>query len=362
MTDEALSAPVDTGAAPEPVVVDTQSPDTPSQAQPAKADAPKFEATPRGAVERAIAKLNGESEGRERDPATGQFKPKDNQPAPKEQAQLQGKQPEDPKAQEQVKPVSPTDAPARFKSDAAASQEWGNTPEPVKAAVNRTIRELEAGVERYRADATAFEDVRAFDELAKKSGTTMKAAMSNYVGIEMKLREDPIGGLSQIAENMGFSLRDIAAQIMGQTPDQAASQSDATIRALRQELAEIKQQVGGVTTSIQEQNLASIQKQLEAFSSDPAHSRMEELSDEITRQINMGFDLAEAYRRADLLNPLPPAPVIAAPQTRTPDPTPQTRKGSLTVTGAPGAGSDPARRAASSSIRDSIRNARAQVG
>lgn len=359
MTDEALSAPVDTGAAPEPVVTDAQQPDMAAQAEPAKAEAPKLEKSPRGAVERAIAKLNGESEGRERDPATGQFKPKDNQPAPKDQTQQVQT---DPKAQEQVKPVSPTDAPARFKSDAAASQEWGNTPEPVKAAVNRTIRELEAGVERYRADATAFEDVRAFDEMAKKSGTTMKAAMSNYVGIEMKLREDPIGGLSQIAENMGFSLRDIAAQIMGQTPDQAASQSDATIRALRQELAEIKQQVGGVTTTIQEQNLASVQKQLEAFASDPAHSRMEELSDEITRQINMGFDLAEAYRRAEMLNPLPPAPVIAAPQTRIPDPTPQTRKGSLTVTGAPGAGSDPAQRAASSSIRDSIRNARAQVG
>jgi len=358
MTDEALSAPVDTGAALEPVVTDAQQPDTAAQAEPAKAEAPKLEKSPRGAVERAIAKLNGESEGRDRDPATGQFKPKDAQPAPKDQVQ----QVQADKPQEPAKPASPTDAPARFKSDAAASQEWGNTPEPVKAAVNRTIRELEAGVERYRADATAFEDVRAFDELAKKSGTTMKAAMSNYVGIEMKLREDPIGGLSQIAENMGFSLRDIAAQIMGQTPDQAASQSDATIRALRQELAEIKQQVGGVTTSIQEQNLASVQKQLEAFASDPAHSRMEELSDEITRQINMGFDLAEAYRRADLLNPLPPAPVIAAPQTRTPDPTPQTRKGSLTVTGAPGAGSDPARRAASSSIRDSIRNARAQVG
>ncbi|KQZ25843.1 hypothetical protein ASD50_20690 [Mesorhizobium sp. Root552] len=357
MTDEALSAPVDTGAALEPVVTDAQQPDTAAQADPVKTEAPKLEKSPRGAVERAIAKLNGESEGRDRDPATGQFKPKDAQPAPKDQTQ----QVQTDKAQEPAKPAA-TDAPARFKSDAAASQEWGNTPEPVKAAVNRTIRELEAGVERYRADAASFEDVRAFDELAKKSGTTMKAAMSNYVGIEMKLREDPLGGLNQICENMGYSLRDIAAQIMGQTPDQAASQSDATIRALKQQIADLTQQVGGVTTSIQEQNLASVQKQLEAFASDPAHSRMEELSDEITRQINMGFDLAEAYRRAELLNPLPPAPVIAAPQTRIPDPTPQTRKGSLTVTGAPGAGSDPARRAASSSIRDSIRNARAQVG
>lgn len=354
MTDEAISAPVDTGAAPEPVVVETPQVDAANPSQAAKPDAPKLEPTPRGAVERAIAKLNErENAGKERDPLTGQFKAKDNQPAPKEQPD---------KPQDAPKPTSHVDAPARFKSDAAASQEWGNTPEPVMAAVHRTIRELEAGVERYRADATAFEDVRAFDDLAKKSGTTMKAAMSNYVGIEMKLREDPIGGLSQIAENLGFSLRDIAAQIMGQTPDQQASQSDATIRALRQELADLKQQVGGVTTSIQDQQRTSVQKQLEAFAADPAHSRMEELSDEITRQINMGFDLAEAYRRAELLNPLPPAPVIAAPQTRTPDPTPQTRKGSLTVTGAPGAGSDPARRAASSSIRESIRNARAQVG
>lgn len=355
MTDEALSAPADAVAAPETIV---EAPKVETTATP---EAPKFEATPRGAVERAMAKLNeqekpkAEATGdRARDPATGQFAPKEGQP----QTPPKPAVPE-PKAQT-AQPTLLSEPPSRFSADAKA--QWATLPDAVKGEIHRTHRELESGLERYRESATAYDEVREFAELARNSGTTMKAAMSNYVGIEMKLREDPIGGLSQIAENLGFSLKDIAAQVMGQAPDQAASQQDQVIRALKQEIAGLKEQVGGVTTTIQEQNKAGILKQIEAFASDPAHSRFDELSAEIERQIQGGFDLSEAYRRAEMLNPLPPAPVIAGPQTPAQEPAPQTRKGSLTITGAPGNGSDPSASAPSSSIRESIRNARAAVG
>ncbi|MBN9550849.1 MAG: hypothetical protein J0H31_18770, partial [Alphaproteobacteria bacterium] len=270
-----------------------------------------------------------------------------------------------PKAGEQQPKTPPAqgefgDAPARFKSDAAAMQEWGKTPAPVQAAIHRTVRELEKGIEQHRADAQAFNEVRAFDDLAKKSGTTMQAAMSNYVGIEMMLRQDPIAGLNQIANNMGFSLREVAAHIMGQQPDQVQSQNDATIRELRQQIAKLEQSIGGVNNTLSQQAQTVLEKQLTDFSSE--HPRIEELSDEIVRQINAGFDLPEAYRRAEMLNPLPAAPVIAEPQTLATDPAPQTRKGSLTTQGAPNAGSNPGKRASSTSIRDAIRNARAAIG
>ncbi|RWI60253.1 MAG: hypothetical protein EOQ93_03050 [Mesorhizobium sp.] len=376
MTDEALGASVDTGAAPSTAPVADSQPAVETNAQQpqpgkdtAPAAKPKLEASPRSAIERAMAKLSGDPE---RDPTTGQFKakdtpqePKDNQPPAKTPTQQQTAQPkpgdqQQPQAQQPKPTAEAGEAPARFKSDAAAMAEWGKTPAPVQAAIHRTVRELEKGIEQHRADAQAFNEVRAFDELAKKSGTTMQAALSNYVGIEMKLREDPIAGLNQIAANMGFSLRDIAAHIMGQQPDQVQSQNDATIRELRQEIASLKQSIGGVNTTLSQQAQTALEKQLQEFSSD--HPRIEELADEIVRQIGAGFDLPEAYRRAEMLNPLPAAPVIAEPQTLATDPAPQTRKGSLTTQGAPNAGSNPAKRGSSTSIRDAIRNARAAIG
>ncbi|TGR84569.1 hypothetical protein EN866_32995 [Mesorhizobium sp. M2D.F.Ca.ET.223.01.1.1] len=378
MTDEALGASVDTGAMPSTAPVadvaqpaidtGTQQPGTEQEGKDTAPAKPKLEASPRSAIERAMAKLNGEQE---RDPATGQFKgkdtpqaPKDNQPPPKTPTQQQTAQPKPGEQQQTQQPKQPGqesgDAPARFKSAAAAMQEWAKTPAPVQAAIHRTVRELEKGIEQHRADAQAFNDVRAFDELAKKSGTTMQAAMSNYVGIEMMLRQDPIAGLNQIANNMGFSLREVAAHIMGQQPDQVQSQNDATIRELRQEIASLKQTIGGVNNTLSQQAQTALEKQLTEFTAD--HPRIEELSDEIVRQINAGFDLPEAYRRAEMLNPLPAAPVIAEPQTLATDPAPQTRKGSLTTQGAPNAGSNPGKRGSSTSIRDAIRNARAAIG
>ena len=88
-------------------------------------------------------------------------------------------------------------------------------------------------------------------------------------------------------------------------------------------------------------------------------------AEHIEKLLTTGFtkDLSEAYQLAERLNPAPvAAPVLAAPAAILQDPAAQTRQGSLSVTGAPGNGSDPAFRKPSPSIRDSIRNARAAIG
>ena len=45
--------------------------------------------------------------------------------------------------------------------------------------------------------------------------------------------------------------KEYAAVIMGQKPDEAQSQNDATIRQLRQEIAGLKTQMGGVSQSLE---------------------------------------------------------------------------------------------------------------
>ena len=65
--------------------------------------------------------------------------------------------------------------------------------------------------------------------MAQEHGTTLQQALDNYVGIEQKLREDPIAGLDVIVNNLGLTdpetkqrigLRDIAYHVLSQSPEQ----------------------------------------------------------------------------------------------------------------------------------------------
>lgn len=337
----------------------------PVRTEPQAAPDPKPVST-REALEKAAAKVEKDtkepadrgkdmpkpvqSEAQKRD-ETGKFAPKADQQQPVQEPN---------KAPEQAKATHHNDAPARFSTDAKAA--WATAPESVRAETHRAIRELEQGYEKHRAAADAYEDIREFDDLAKRSGTTMRQAMSNYVGIEMLLRQDPIAGLEQVANNVGFSLRDIAAHILGQSPDQVQSQTDATVRALKQEIAELRSQVGGVSNTVQGQRTAETVKAIEEFADN--NPRFEELADDIEFFLTSGRakTLDEAYGLAERLNPAPRSthsPALTPPSA---DITAQTVKGSRSVTGAPGPGSDPVAGKPSSSIRDALKRAAAAAG
>jgi hypothetical protein len=188
--------------------------------------------------------------------------------------------------------------------------------------------------------------------------------MTRYTNLERTLLTDPIRGIQEVCAYAGVSFRDLAAHVMGMKPDQVQSQNDATIRELRGEIAGLKQQLGGVTNSIGQQQRSAVDQTIQDFAS--SHPRFEELADDIALLIESkrAKDLAEAYSLAERLNPAPDAPAPAAPQTRTnPDLQAQTLKGSKSITGAPSPGSDPAaKRAPSTSIKDSIRRAVNRVG
>lgn len=335
-----------------------------------KAEEPSKPISAREALAKAAEKVNSadkpadkaapvKSEGATRDEA-GKFAPKDGEPAKPVEATKPVEAPKPAVAT----PQAASDAPARFSADAKAA--WVTAPDPVKAEVTRAIKEMEAGIEKHRQSAEAFEPVRKYADMARQGGTTLDKALEAYVGMESMLRADPIKGLNAVCENMGISLRDVAAHVLGQTPDQTASQSDATVRELKAELAALKQQVGGVTQTFAQQRESATLEQITTFASQPGHERFDDLADDISFFLTSGRtkDLAEAYALAERLNPAPAAP---APQTEAvtapaPDLSAQTRKGSLSITGAPSPGSNPANRQPSSSIKDALKRAIAAAG
>ncbi|WP_460990835.1 hypothetical protein, partial [Staphylococcus aureus] len=146
-------------------------------------------------------------------------------------------------------------------------------------------------------------------------------------------------------------------------PDQQAHQRDNEIMGLKQTIARLEQQVGGVTQTCQKQQSDATLSQVQEFAA--KNPRFDELADDIGFFIQSGRtkDLAEAYSLAELINPAPastpnPAPspaLVAAPAA-------QTGKGEKSISGAPTPGSDPVTRQPSSSIRDALKRAAAQAG
>ena len=275
----------------------------------------------------------------------------------------------DEKAGSSVKDEYP-DAPERFATNAKA--EWRTVPPTVKAEVHRASGELERGFEKYKQDATAYNEIRDFDDLAKKTGTSMKQAMSNYVGIEMLLRKDPIAGFERIAKNIGVPLRDIAAHVLGQQPNQQQSQADRHIMQLEQKIERLEQGVGGMQRGQAEQQMNQTVQQVEAFAKAPGHEHFEVLAPDIENILNSGksADLQEAYdmalqdfqKKAEQLNL---ALSSATSQRIRPadDPLAQNQRGEKSISGAPGPGSDTGtRKPPSKSTRDALKRAFARAG
>lgn len=350
MTDEAINVAAD--AAPVADVQNVQT-DTPVSSP----DAVERDTSTRGAIERAFEAMEkanaGEEQpsGRERNP-DGTFKAAD-KPVDAPVVAKPG--------DEAPKPVAAAhDAPTRFSADAKAA--WATVPDAVKAETNRAFKELETGIANYQRD---FEPYKEFDRQLKANGQTFKEVFDHYTGIEQLLERDLIKGLDQISRNSGYSLRQIAEHIMGQPADQQQRQNDGYVNELKAEIADLKKQIGGVTTTMRTQQEESLLKTIDEFAAKPEYSRFDELSNDIVFFLNSGKtkDLTEAYQLAERLNPAPQvqAPVIAAPAATQTAPS-QTRKGLLSPSGAPTTGSNPTARTPPASAREAIDRAFAVTG
>ena len=250
----------------------------------------------------------------------GQFAPR--QVAPEEQSQKGNSNAPLSQAGTDGQPVrqlpenSPfRDPPARMAE--AAKRDWAAAPESVRADVHRMHEEFGRAYNFYRADHEAFKPLRGFHQLAQSQGTTLDRALNNYVSMEQTLRKDLLGGLDLIVHNMGLKdpetgrqldLRDVAYTVLSSTPEQlrqmkqgnqqnAASQQ---IGALHQKIERLENEQRQMQD---ERRFLYTRSQIDHFADDGKHPRFDELGDLIKNEINLGFDLESAYRRAELLRP-----------------------------------------------------------
>lgn len=300
--------------------------------------------TARDSLDRAFAALDVEtSDGSEQaHDEYGQVKVKDTE------STSQGHKPS----------VTSIEAPARFSADAKAA--WRGVPDSVKGEVGRAFRELESGMARYQE---AFEPLRSYFHMASQSNTTVHDALERYTALDGALiAEEPgtrLRAIESILDYAGITPRQYASFILGQRPDETQARNDETVRDLRQQVTSLQHHLGGITKSIQDRYEDETLRQVEAFAE--VNPRLNEPDFQMTvlrlLQTQMAADLQGAYEMAERLTPAPNRIALNSRPNAA-----QTRNGNLSVTGAPGAGSNPARRRAPSTARESVDGAFASLG
>lgn len=369
MSDEAGAAPAaaeQTSVSPaQPEQVTPPNPIESQGPQPEpKADAkPEKAASIKDALAKADAKLKAEPTKSKTEanpePKADQKEVKSDGPVRDESGKFASKEPkaqQPAQAQEakQTKETTFREAPQRFSPDAKAA--WENSPEPVKAEIHRAVRELESGINEYKQK---YEPIKQYDDLARQYGTTVKDALDRYTTLERELNGTPqekFAALQKVFDYAGVNMREFAAQLAGQQPDQMGVHYEAQMRELRGENAELKERLSAYEQKEQDATMQSV----EEFAG--KHPRFDELSPTIAKFLETGFaeNLDEAYVMADRLKPAaanvsPETPVI--PATAAPQPREQ-----KSIAGAPTPGSSPGQRKPSSSIKEALQRAAAAAG
>lgn len=249
-------------------------------------------------------------------------------------------------------PEKPDSAPARFSADARA--EWEKAPASVRGEIGRAIKELESGIQQKDAQLAPL---KPYFELASQHGVSLADTMQRYVNMENALREDMRGGLDAIAQNFGMTFDDMVAKATG--GKSTSDEKDRQIVSLGQQVQQLTQQMTSLSQGIQDQTTRTIESEIEAFSADkPAFDYLQGdiaafLQDGTAANLQEAYELAlgRAQELMGVLNPPQPKPTPPA----------QTRE-ALSVTGAPGSGSNPTPRKPSNSRQEAIQRAFSATG
>lgn len=278
------------------------------------------------------------------------------------------------------------DPPKRFSSD--AQKEWDTVPTSVKAEVHRAIRENEEGINKYKASHERYEQFKDYDETAKQNGRDLKESIGKIVEFEKVMQQNPLAAVNYALKEAGprkpdgspLTVDDIVSHVHGQSDDQRLQQAHSQVSQLRQENEKLKAHIQ------QTEAAAKIPDVVAEFAADPANDRFDELSDAIITlletevapgiplapDLQTAYKLAAAFSKPETNGAHTTKPQEGAHTADTPDDDTEAQtlkaqaaaaeKAAQSVKGAPGSGSNPAKKPQSATVRESLHRALRQAG
>lgn len=340
------------------------------------ADAPEAEA-PKSAREIMEAELDkAQAETTEEKPVAKPKAEEKTEPAEaaKPAEKREGVKPDAAPGEQVAKPSEgkAPEPPARFLP--SEKELWRHVPNQLKAAVNRLEREYAADAETHQIARQFHEELREYDELAKRTGTTVKEALASYVELEQSFARDPEATLPRLLAKVGMNPMQAVLAVfksVGATPQQFAEHVRLNPAQYQPQAIQQPQRPAQpapdpmATRAIQEvqqlrQELAYRQVDADIVAPFAAeHPRFEELQGDIAFFLKSGKipESMDAYERLEAaydyavrINPASDH----APETRRDQPTALVDPvaGKKSIKGAPNGGKTPALR--TPSIRDAL--------
>ncbi len=205
----------------------------------------------------------------------------------------------------------------------ASKAAWDRLPPEVRADIAKREQEVDNGFAQLRD----FKGLKPYADMARNSGTTLDAALQNYVGMEQLLRRDFKQGVMAIAQNMGVSPQQFKQMFGASQPHQngqaAPSQGvddDPYIReAVNPLIAPLMEKVSSLESTLQsriqadqERLVGSAAKVVDEFRSKPEYRYFSDVEETISRLFDTGIvqrtgdfraDLDNAYNQACMLHP-----------------------------------------------------------
>lgn len=266
-------------------------------------------------------------------------------------------------------------APAHFLP--RAKEAWAGVNADVRGEVHRMMDNYEKGLEEGREAMDYRKDLREFDDMAKNAGTTVKAALANYVAIDNQLKTDPVGGIARILQSIGVTPEQYANHILGQ---QQMQRDNPQAYAQTQEMGQLKdqnqqlqQQLQQITQRLEQEAAARGAEQVERTLFAEVrkdHPRFDELrpivlkvwnSDILPSNLNERDKLYAAVDYAERLSPVgsnaQSAPLDPAPNAQRP----LNPAGSKSVKGSLSYGAEVPRKSAKLSLDESLKMAARSV-
>lgn len=199
-----------------------------------------------------------------------------------EPEEAEEEKPTKPKLETKTPEVAPEDKPQRRPAprdfQGRAATQWTSTPRSVQEAVFKLERDYEEKLSRSSAIRQEWQQVEQYAEMAKKSGTTLPVALARYVEAEKAIQENPVAGITAIMRNAGLDPAQFAQMVL-QNPD-----------AYRQELIKGQQQFQQRSAQAKDDQLAQMQRQMEAMQQSQAADRVRMELIEPFRAANPRFD------------------------------------------------------------------------
>lgn len=207
---------------------------------------------------------------------------------------------------------------------------WDVLPDHIRADIAKREAEVDAGFAQY----AGMKDVKPYADMARQSGTTLSAALENYVGMEQLLRKDFREGVFAIAKNMGVSPQQFQ-QMFGGAPAGQPNQNgqtngatdpaqadlddpyvkaavEAALRPVTQQLTTLQSNIHAQQQAAQNRELQSAETVVQEFQASDQYRYFSDVEGTINRLIERGMieltgnhraDLATAYDMACQLHP-----------------------------------------------------------